>query len=1374
MVHLIARALQTDVGELSASPHSDTLERIFLENSKRAVFGDVSEVIVEVKSRDSANANESAAAIALESQTRLVESVKHSRLKGSSLQGVAASSKGSAAASNPSDADEALAAALLSVALTEKGDLTDDLRKAYLPEEMARRDGADKEVDRRLDNMLIGKTILSIDEGVSHGQSDGNDELNLSDIDFVREGGGGSEVSAAETKRDTIVPMSELMKSFSFTSQPPPELRRQQEDRKELSYLSSSAGPGYGDDGGEEKEIDSLLREASAASSGADTTTGAIKKQQPAPASAGVPVMWASSALLSNAEFEALRPCMALRYPFELDEFQKQAVMRLERRECVFVAAHTSAGKTVVAEYAIAMARRHGSRAVYTSPIKALSNQKYRDFRKKFGDDVGLITGDISVNPEASCLIMTTEILRSMLYRGSDIIRDIEFVIFDEVHYVNDAERGVVWEEVIIMLPERINMIFLSATTPNTIEFCDWIGRTKRRKVYVTSTSKRPVPLQHYLLHDDQFYQMMHAESGFQPSGLQGAVKHQKDKLKPKQTGSANAMMKAQRQGEKAAIASQNAGRKVAPAANHKQSSAASTAASRGTAHGNIGSKDQWLSLVRVLRGGGRAAAGGSSGVNFDIGLTRHEVEKARRIAKSQMEKYERLPAEFRAQVSKREYENTHHRSTDDQADNLEELSLLPVVIFCFSKKKCEEIADFMSAQDFLAARDKKVVGAVLSQMRSRLSPSDGKLPQVLRIEEMAYRGVGVHTGGLLPILKEAVEVLFSRGLIKVLVATETFAMGVNMPAKCVVFNGVRKHDGKGFRDLLPGEYTQMSGRAGRRGLDKVGTVIVAMWGDLLGETQLKTLLTGTASKLSSRFRLTYGMMVNLLRGSDLSVEDMMKRSFSEFHTQRAISGLNVGEKVREGRAKVEALQARQAMLACDIPIESGIDVQECYQDMHGAQTHLAMLISQVRRSQQTRLSSVFPAGRVVWLLSPSLAARADEVVQGHPVIGCPAPAVVLTVPTVMKVDSEESLYAWFMLLAPDEASEDGGARRVELLPVSCVGVVTSHIVSVPSVRAALKPTTDMPRELHDAGKMGQAEAGCRRVLHSLRSSLETNRQPDTEGANGFLSSLNIATASGLSTFEGMELNFSHADACKRLDMTLPCVFFNADLRAHFVVAAAIGEMHRNLDSLQHYASSRSLGLFPDFGNRLHVLKIMGYVDPSTDTVLLKGRVACEINTCNELLVTEMIFNNVLEPLTPPEAAALLSALVFQEKNAEDRELTSRLEVAREASVGILSDLNGLQDAEGVEVDEETKPTLNFGLAAAVYLWATGAPFGEITGMTLTQEGSIVRCITRLDELLNDCRNAARVIGNASLFRKMDAASLIIRRDIVFATSMYL
>ena len=284
-----------------------------------------------------------------------------------------------------------------------------------------------------------------------------------------------------------------------------------------------------------DEEADSLLRETALLS---------------VPAAQPTAVDWAETRVLPESDFDALRPRLALRFPFELDGFQKQAVLRLERRESVFVAAHTSAGKTVVAEYAIAMCLKHKTRAVYTSPIKALSNQKYRDFKTKFGD-VGLITGDVStsyllhirlliqhlsigVNPDASCLLMTTEILRSMLYRGADLIRDIEVVIFDEVHYVNDAERGVVWEEVIIMLPDAVNLVFLSATTPNTREFSEWIGRTKRRRVFVVGTTRRPVPLQHFLMHDNEFYRLMKGDSGFDGAAVAAAVKHERDKNKPK------------------------------------------------------------------------------------------------------------------------------------------------------------------------------------------------------------------------------------------------------------------------------------------------------------------------------------------------------------------------------------------------------------------------------------------------------------------------------------------------------------------------------------------------------------------------------------------------------------------------------------------------------------------------------------------------------------------------------------------------------------------------------------------------------------------------------------------------------------------------
>eukprot|EP00736_Rhodelphis_marinus_P002630 Rmarinus@m.1063 len=207
---------------------------------------------------------------------------------------------------------------------------------------------------------------------------------------------------------------------------------------------------------------------------------------------------WSAIDTSSVADFRKKVPVMAIEYPFELDPFQKRAITHLERGENVLVTAHTSAGKTVVAEYAIALASRHCTKAIYTSPIKTLSNQKFREFKKTF-KDVGIITGDISLEPTAGCLIMTTEILRSMLYKGADIIRDVEWVIFDEVHYITDAERGVVWEEVIIMLPRHVNLVLLSATCPNAQDFADWVGRTRNQPVYVVSTLHRPVPLEHYL-----------------------------------------------------------------------------------------------------------------------------------------------------------------------------------------------------------------------------------------------------------------------------------------------------------------------------------------------------------------------------------------------------------------------------------------------------------------------------------------------------------------------------------------------------------------------------------------------------------------------------------------------------------------------------------------------------------------------------------------------------------------------------------------------------------------------------------------------------------------------------------------------------------
>lgn len=327
--------------------------------------------------------------------------------------------------------------------------------------------------------------------------------------------------------------------------------------------------------------------------------------------------------------FEKLVPNPAIRYDFDLDDFQKEAIYHLEREECVFVAAHTSAGKTVVAEYAIASAMKHMTRTIYTSPIKALSNQKYRDFKTTFGD-VGIITGDVSVNPEASCLIVTTEILRSMLYKGADVIRDVEWVVFDECHYVNDSDRGVVWEEVIIMLPAHVNLIMLSATVPNTEEFAEWIGRIKRKKVYVISTQKRPTPLEHYLYCNDEMFKVLDANKQFLNLGYRAAVESEKKRIeKDKEKAKAKA----------------KPGAKQPP----------STALARGAAFNAKSELSQWSKLIKLL----------------------------------------------------------HHKD------------LLPVVVFCFSKKKCEDFAYGLKAVDLTTVKEKNDAHSFIESAVCRLGEND-------------------------------------------------------------------------------------------------------------------------------------------------------------------------------------------------------------------------------------------------------------------------------------------------------------------------------------------------------------------------------------------------------------------------------------------------------------------------------------------------------------------------------------------------------------------------------------------------------------------------------------------------------------------------
>ena len=457
-------------------------------------------------------------------------------------------------------------------------------------------------------------------------------------------------------------------------------------------------------------------------------------------------------------------------YPFTLDPFQTQSILCIENEQSVLVSAHTSAGKTVVAEYAIAMSLKCKQRVIYTTPIKALSNQKYREFYEEFSD-VGLMTGDVTINPTASCLIMTTEILRSMLYRGSEVMREVGWVVFDEIHYMRDKERGVVWEETIILLPDNVHYVFLSATIPNARQFAEWIAHLHHQPCHVVYTDFRPTPLQHYIF----------------PAGGDG-IHLVVDE------------------------------------------------------HGQF-REENFTTAMAVLQNAGDAAKGDQRGRKGGM----KEGSNAFKIVKMIMER-----------------------------------NFAPVIVFSFSKKECEAYALQMAKLDFNTPEEKKLVDEVFSNAMKVLSVEDQGLPQVENVLPLLKRGIGIHHGGLLPILKETIEILFGEGLIKALFATETFAMGLNMPARTVLFTSTQKFDGKDFRFVTSGEYIQMSGRAGRRGLDDKGIVIL-MVDEKMSPAAGREIVKGMPDNLNSAFHLTYNMVLNLLRVEEVNPEYMMERSFHQF-----------------------------------------------------------------------------------------------------------------------------------------------------------------------------------------------------------------------------------------------------------------------------------------------------------------------------------------------------------------------------------------------------------------------------------------------------------------------------------------------------------
>lgn len=484
-------------------------------------------------------------------------------------------------------------------------------------------------------------------------------------------------------------------------------------------------------------------------------------------------------------------PALTLKYT--PDRFQQFAIEAIERGENVLITAKTGSGKTFVGEYQIAKSLQRGGRVFYTTPVKSLSNQKFHDLKELFPDaSVGIMTGDIKFRPDAQIIVMTTEILRNLLYKrgtatekvGTTALLSLEgldAVVFDEVHYINDKDRGHVWEETLMLLPPSIHLILLSATLARPVAFAEWLGIQKQVPIWVITTLWRAVPLEHGVLN------------------LDGEIRVLQDGREVLDVGQYAAWVREREQG--------------------------------------ILAHEKYQKQVRNAR------------------LSGHEGPVAGKTR----------PKSFEHELNA----------------CLDKLSLsgnLPCIVFQFSRAGCEKLAA-KTTGTFLDSSDGAKVAHIwdfhLSRFRSSLETS----PQYHTLRALAMRGIAYHHSGVLPFLKEILEILFSKGLIKVLFATETFAVGINMPTKTVIFTALDKFTDGQIRLLTTAEYLQMAGRAGRRGKDTRGLVLYVPQREPVSSSQYQAILKGNMAQFGSRMNFHYDFVLKILNNGT-STRDLVEGSY--------------------------------------------------------------------------------------------------------------------------------------------------------------------------------------------------------------------------------------------------------------------------------------------------------------------------------------------------------------------------------------------------------------------------------------------------------------------------------------------------------------
>jgi ATP-dependent RNA helicase HelY len=908
-------------------------------------------------------------------------------------------------------------------------------------------------------------------------------------------------------------------------------------------------------------------------------------------------------------------------YDFDFDPFQLEACAALAGGDGVLVAAPTGSGKTVVGEFAVHLALENGRKCFYTTPIKALSNQKYNDLVKRYDSDtVGLLTGDNAINGNAPIVVMTTEVLRNMLYAGSATLKDLGYVVLDEVHYLADRSRGAVWEEVIIHLPESVRVVALSATVSNAEEFGDWLAQVRGGGEVIVD-EHRPVPLWQHMMAGRRLYDLFTDD-------------------------------------------------------NHRQVNP---------------------DLVRLAR--------------------REEIRQPSSRPGRGGHRPGRAAPPYRPEI----------------IDRLDAAGLLPAITFIFSRAGCDAAVQqcLQAGLRLTTPSEAEYIESVASRRTSDIPEEDltilGYHDWVLALR----RGIAAHHAGMLPVFKEVVEELFTEGLVRAVFATETLALGINMPARTVVLEKLDKWNGEAHVALTPGEYTQLTGRAGRRGIDVEGHAVV-LWQPGLDPGSVAGLASTRTYPLNSSFRPSYNMAVNLTgRAGRKRASALLESSFAQFQADRGVVGL-----ARRLRRVKEAGDDLARQISCDRG--DFLEYAALRRRLTDAERGASKGRASAQRAQARRVLATLRRGDIIRVPSGRRAGFA-VVLNPPPAEGGFSPnradgPLVLTEHGQLKqlsaVDFPVPAEPVEHLRIPGSFSERSPKHRRDL-------------VSSMRSKIAGRDFDYSPRRGRSAGSAKDNDD--ERPLDSVSTGRDSDPGDDDWRDRAAAADRRAEGA------DDRDEPVNDIDALRRQLRRHPC-HSCPDREQHARVAERYFRQQKEVEDLERQINSRVHVIARTFDRVCAVLDELGYLDG--DTVTADGQRLSRLYSELDLVAAECIRRGLWDGLNPAELAACVSVLSFESRKQPDDAEPVRL------PKGPVRDVLTEMGRTWAELDQlERRNRVSFlrepdsGFVWAAYRWVRGVKLEDVLdsvpGLT---PGDFVRSVKQLIDLLDQIAAAASydAKGNAA------------------------